>query len=165
MPDKKISQYTPSTKKIPKGTDLVDFSEDDGAGGFDTVSRPAKDLVDVVAETLAFNCDAGNEGTVSMDWNCIEMRTAAYRVSIVVTSAGKTLSGLEIQIGSTSGASDIMPPYLLTNAYLDAVINVPLTGVLPTILSDSGTYFLTLVTGISSGTECDIKVHADYQDV
>jgi len=134
MPDKKISQYTPSTKKIPKGTDLVDFSEDDGAGGFDTVSRPAKDLVDVVAETLAFNCDAGNEGTVSMDWNCIEMRTAAYRVSIVVTSAGKTLSGLEIQIGST-------------------------------ILSDSGTYFLTLVTGISSGTECDIKVHADYQDV
>ncbi|GAG59222.1 unnamed protein product [marine sediment metagenome] len=45
MSDKKISQYTPSTKKIPKGTDLVDFSEDDGAGGFDTVSRPAKDLV------------------------------------------------------------------------------------------------------------------------
>ncbi len=165
MPDKKISQYTPSTKKIPKGTDLVDFSEDDGAGGFDTVSRPAKDLVDVVAETLAFNCDALNERTVSMDWNCIEMRTAAYRVSILVTSAGKSLDRVTIQIGSTSGASDVMAPYTFSGAYLDAVINVPLPGVLPSILSDSGTYFLTLVVGESSGTECDIKVHADYQDV
>jgi hypothetical protein len=165
MPDLPISLYTPSTYGIPKDSDLTDVSEDTGGGVFVTRKKTFKALKDVVAETLAFNCDAGNEGTVSMDWNCIEMRTAAYRVSIVVTSAGKTLSGLEIQIGSTSGASDIMPPYLLTNAYLDAVINVPLTGVLPTILSDSGTYFLTLVTGISSGTECDIKVHADYQDV
>lgn len=165
MPDKKISQYDPSLYKIPKDSDLTDISEDDGVGAYNTRKKTFGDLKDVVAETLAFNCDQGSEGTVSMTWNCIEKRTAAYRVSIVITSAAKSFSGLTIQIGSTYGASDIMPPVVFSNGYLDAVMNVPLVGFCPTILSDSGTYFLTLVTGVSSGTECDILVHADHKDV
>ena len=108
MPDLPISLYTPSTYGIPKDSDLTDVSEDTGGGVFVTRKKTFKALKDVVAETIAFNCDDGNEGTVSMDWNCIDKITAAYRVSIVVTSAGKSLNNIVLQIGSTSGASDIM---------------------------------------------------------
>ena len=162
--DKKVTGYDISPTKILKDTTLIDVTEDHGAG-FGSYSKEAKFFKDIVAETLSFDCESGSEGTVSMAWNCEEKRTAAYLVQIIVTSSGKTFSGVELQIGSTFGGSDIMAPYLLDGAYLDAVINVPLIGVMPTILSDSGTYFLTLVVGGSSGIECDILVKAHHEDV
>lgn len=163
MADERISEYIVSSRKIPLDTDLVDFSDDDGVGGYDTRSKQALYLKNVVAEKLAFDCGAGSEGTVSMDWNCTGKFTGAYMVEIRVSTSGKAINDVELQIGSTSGAADIMPLTNLFGGALDMTFPVHLTGATPGINSDTGTYFLTLVTGGSS-VVCDILVYGHHED-
>lgn len=160
----KISGYNPSTRTILKDTDRLDISEDDGVGGFDTVYKVASDLKPIVAQKLSFDCASGSEGTVSMDWNCSGKFTVAREALIRIKVSGKSVSGIIIKIGSTSGAGDIMSDYELIGGGLDIAFPVPLAGAKPGILSDSGTYFLTLVSGANS-CECDVFLYGHHEDV
>jgi hypothetical protein len=165
MPDLPISLYTASSLKTQKDTDLIDVSEDDGLGGFDTRKQIAGNFKNVMAESIAFDCSTGQEGTTSMLWNCAGKTTIPYRVLIIITASGKSMDGTVIQIGSTSGASDILAPFTFVNAFLDATYVLPLSGIKPPMLSDSDTYFLTLVTGGGTAVSCDILLEAYQRDV
>jgi hypothetical protein len=160
----KISGYNPSTRTILKDTDRLDISEDDGVGGFDTVYKVASDLKPIVAQKLSFDCGGGSEGTVSMDWRCSGKFTAAYMVMVIMKVSAKSNSAIQLQIGSTSGGSDIMPIMNLSGGAVDMVFPVHLEGATTGISSDTGTYFLTLVSGYSSA-ECDVLVYAHHEDL
>tara|TARA_Y100000310_G_scaffold311768_2_gene358369 strand:- start:5659 stop:6153 length:495 start_codon:yes stop_codon:yes gene_type:complete len=163
MADERISEYTVSSRKIPLDSDLVDFSDDDGGGGFATRSKLAKYLKNIVAEKIAFDCGSGSEGTVTMDWNCTGKFTAAHTVVIRVSTSGKYIDSIELQIGSTSGAADIMPLTDLSGGALDMTFSINIEGATPGITEGIGDYYLTLVSGGSS-VVCDVFIYGHHED-
>jgi hypothetical protein len=166
MSDLKISQYTASVLKTQKDTDLFDVSEDDGAGGYDSVKQTFANLKDVMAEKIGFGCGSAAAGTtVSMDWNCVAKRIAAYRVIIIMTEGVEGLSNISIKIGSASGGQDILAPYSFTGIVSNGTIIIPLSGAKTEMLSDSDTYFLTLISGGGATAECDVLLEAYQRDV
>lgn len=160
----KIAGYVNEITELPKDTDYADLDKDLGGSTYQSNKIQAKYLKPIVAQKLSFDCASGSEGTVSMDWNCSGKFTVAREALIRIKVSGKSVSGIIIKIGSTSGAGDIMSDYELIGGGLDIAFPVPLAGAKPGILSDSGTYFLTLVSGANS-CECDVFLYGHHEDV
>jgi len=160
----KIAGYVNEITEIPKDTDYADLDKDLGGSVYQSNKIQTKYLKPIVAQKLSFDCGGGSEGTVSMDWRCSGKFTAAYMVMVIMKVSAKSNSAIQLQIGSTSGGSDIMPIMNLSGGAVDMVFPVHLEGATTGISSDTGTYFLTLVSGYSSA-ECDVLVYAHHEDL
>lgn len=165
----KISNYPASPLKTQKDTDLVDISEYDGVSDWDTVSQLSGNMKNVMAQHLDLDVTTGMEATYAMDWNCSGKLTAAYRVIVIITDAPLHVPSLEdviIKIGSTSGGSDILYDFQFQGASKnERILIIPLSGVKPEMLSDSNTYYLTLVFGSGGTGTCDVLLEAYQRDV
>lgn len=161
-----VENYLITRTKKARGKDLIDITQDDGGGGFDSVQMSSELIEDILAEFIGLDCQTGNEGTVSMTLVVdTGVKMCPSRITIWNTAGGKGSQDIVLQIGSSSGDSDIMPATQLSGFFQDATYVHQIQGVIPPMLSSSDTYFLTLVTGSIGANVVDVRVHGTPLDV
>lgn len=162
MPNE-VENYATELTKRPKGVLWLDIT--DGVTP-ESIKMRASLLEDVLAEYIGLDCQVGNEGTVSMTLVVdAGVKMCPKNISIWNTAGGKGSQDIQLKIGSSSGGDDIMPLTTLIGFFQDATWPVTLMGVMPEMLSDVNTYYLTLVTGSSGANVVDVRVHGNQFDV
>lgn len=168
--DKRTSEYPIVGAELPADSTLIDVSVliSSGPDVFDTRSIPYEFLKgnNIIAFEDAVDMGIGSTGNIiSLDWNCSGKTVTPTHLKLKNTAGAKGGGSIQIQIGSTSGGSDILPLTTLTDYSLNGSYIILLMGSLPEMLSDSDTFFLKIVEGATAAHTDDIELYGNHKDV
>ena len=169
MPDRKISQYPNSVTKRPKGTDLLDISENDGGGGFESKKMLYSIIerdIGVIAEKTAVDLDdvVGTETTLV--FTSAGKKVIPTKLILIAPVGGKPVPNAKIRVNKVSQSGDIIPEIALTAFINNNVFVYNIEGVLPSpILTDSDDIFFEIREQMGIPFLTEVLLFGTSQDV